>query len=135
MAIPFLAEIERLITERGSSAILRERLALANDRFVDLERKVAQLEQENARLRAAADERQRERPRQAPAEQFEEGRGGALFKRRTEGGYVLAVYCPTDREPTAAFPPKSGQFVCNRCGWFSDFEYGDLAAVISELPD
>lgn len=50
--------IERLINEHGSSTILRERIALANDKYALLESKVAALEQqvknlesENRRLR------------------------------------------------------------------------------------
>jgi hypothetical protein len=41
MAIPLLGEIERLINERGSAAIMKERLSLANDQYIALERKLA----------------------------------------------------------------------------------------------
>lgn len=44
--------LEKLITEHGSAAILKERIALANDKYAALERKVAQLSEENAQLRA-----------------------------------------------------------------------------------
>ena len=44
MTIPFLAEIERLINERGSAAILRERITLAGDKYSALERKNVELE-------------------------------------------------------------------------------------------
>lgn len=57
MAIPILGEIERLINERGSAAILKERLSLAADQYAALERKLAEseirakpLEAENQRL-------------------------------------------------------------------------------------
>jgi predicted nuclease with TOPRIM domain len=57
MGIPGLAEIERLITEHGSAAILKERLALASDQYSALEKKLTesklrnkQLQSENARL-------------------------------------------------------------------------------------
>ncbi len=39
MGIPGLSEIERLITEHGSAAILKERLALASDQYSALEKK------------------------------------------------------------------------------------------------
>ena len=52
MALPFLGEIERLINERGSAAIMRERLALANDQYVALERKLAECEARAQRLEA-----------------------------------------------------------------------------------
>lgn len=58
MAIPFLNEIERLINEHGSAAILKERLALANDQYSALEGKLAdakarvdELARDNERLR------------------------------------------------------------------------------------
>ena len=41
MAIPLLGELERLINERGSAAIMKERLSLANDQYTALERKLA----------------------------------------------------------------------------------------------
>ena len=56
MAIPFLAEIEKLITEHGSAAILRERIALANDKYATLERKVGNLESEAADLKRKVSE-------------------------------------------------------------------------------
>lgn len=50
MGIPVLAEIERLITEHGSAAILRERLGLASEQYAALEKKVAELQAEKERL-------------------------------------------------------------------------------------
>jgi len=46
----FLDGIERLINEHGSSAILRERIALANDKYAALEAKAKKLESEKADL-------------------------------------------------------------------------------------
>jgi len=42
---------EKLITEHGSAAILKERIALINDKHAELERKTARLEGENQKLR------------------------------------------------------------------------------------
>ena len=53
-------EIERLITEHGSAAILRERLALAADQYAALEKKVSELQCENETLRTQLKQRQRE---------------------------------------------------------------------------
>jgi len=44
MAIPILGEIERLINEHGSAAILKERLALASDQYSALEKKLSDSE-------------------------------------------------------------------------------------------
>ena len=51
MAIPFLSEIERLITERGSAAILRERITLINEKYSTLEQKVIDLESQVTHLK------------------------------------------------------------------------------------
>ncbi|RJP79260.1 MAG: hypothetical protein C4522_10400 [Desulfobacteraceae bacterium] len=58
MGIPFLGEIEKLINEHGSSKILQERIALANDQYAALEKELsasktreAQFETENLRLK------------------------------------------------------------------------------------
>jgi len=47
----FLDSIERLITEHGSAAILRERISLANDQYALLEKKVSDLQSENECLK------------------------------------------------------------------------------------
>lgn len=67
MGIPGLAEIERLITEHGSAVILKERLALANDKYAALEQKLAaselrekNLESENSSLRVDLEKAQDE---------------------------------------------------------------------------
>ena len=56
-----VADIERLINEHGSAAILRERLALADDQYKTLERKVVELEEKNAVLQANYDESEKQR--------------------------------------------------------------------------
>jgi len=61
MAFPFLGEIERLINEHGSAVILKERLALAADQYVALEKKISDLQTENERLRFDLDESQKQR--------------------------------------------------------------------------
>jgi hypothetical protein len=58
MAIPFLNEIEKLITEQGSAAILKECIALLGDKYTSLEQqlnganlRIQQLESENEALK------------------------------------------------------------------------------------
>lgn len=47
-----LDSIEKLITEHGSAAILRERIALANDQHAALQKKAVSLKSENAELKS-----------------------------------------------------------------------------------
>ena len=46
-----LDSIEKLITEHGSAAILRERIALANDQHAALQKKAASLDSENTQFK------------------------------------------------------------------------------------
>ena len=131
MNIPFLDQIERLINERGSSAILKERLGLVQDQFVLHKAEFAKLQQENAALRQRMDDLQRRAASQARTQEFEEHRG-ALFKRKPGGGYHHAVYCPTCRNSTFVFP-RGGPFNCT-CGWCTNFVEADLARILAELP-
>jgi hypothetical protein len=48
----FLDELEKLINEHGSAAILKERIALANDKYAALEEKIGALRAENDILRS-----------------------------------------------------------------------------------
>jgi hypothetical protein len=50
--VGLFSEIERLINEHGSAVILKERIALAEDKYAALERKVKELSDENDRLRS-----------------------------------------------------------------------------------
>jgi predicted RNase H-like nuclease (RuvC/YqgF family) len=68
MGIPLFNEIEKLINERGSANILRERLSLASDRYSALERKTLDLgqqmvvlENENSRLKAKTEQLESEK--------------------------------------------------------------------------
>lgn len=51
-----LDSFDHLINERGSAAILRERLALAADQYSTLEKENAALKEENAKLRTDNEE-------------------------------------------------------------------------------
>jgi hypothetical protein len=131
MAIPIFGEIERFITEHGSSVVLKERLSLLQDKLVLLKEEVSKLEQDNGDLKTQVAELQSKLASASHAEQFEEERG-ALFKRRAGGGYYQAVYCPRCCQSASPFPPGA-EFNCN-CGWFSSFTEGELAGVMSQLP-
>jgi cell division septum initiation protein DivIVA len=131
MAIPILSDIERWITEHGSSVILKEHLALLQAKLGALKDEVAKREKENADLKARVAQLEKQLASTAVAEQFVEERG-ALFKRRSIGGYHNAVYCPRCHNSASSFPPGE-QFNC-QCGWFSSFTERELPSVIATLP-
>lgn len=129
MAIPFLGEIERLINEHGSATILRERLQLANDRYVELEKQVAKLQEEKRELQEQVAELSAALRATQVSKEFEEEHG-ALFKRRAGGGYHRAVYCPECKRAASEF---AGEFDCS-CGWHTDLGGKTLEQVIANLP-
>jgi chromosome segregation ATPase len=61
MSVNPIALIEKAINEHGSSEILKERLALANDEFVALDRKTSELERQVGQLEAKLQREQLDR--------------------------------------------------------------------------
>jgi len=130
MAIPILGEIERFITEHGSSAVLKEWLFLLQDKIVLLKEAVSKLEQDKSNLKTQIEVLQIKLASASNAKQFREERG-ALFKRRAVGGQHQAVYCPRCRQTASPSPPGS-ELNCNY-GWFWSFTEEELASVLSQL--
>jgi len=67
--------LEKLITEHGSAAILKERIALANDKYAALERKASELEGVNIRLTRENDDL-KEKLRNYEGQTAQRGGGG-----------------------------------------------------------
>src|SRR5262245_7505836 len=124
--------IERAITERGSAAIMRERLDLIRDQAQALDNKVATLEQENTALKKGVGELEGQLAAKTAREEFVECRG-ALFKRKPMGGYHLAVYCPQCRGPMMSLIDRT-PFTCGPCKVSVSFTGHQLRAVMGELP-
>lgn len=133
MSGSLLDYFDRWIQERGSAAILRERLALAVDQTRLLEQKLAELQKENAEIKKLV-RQPHEAPPTAPSTEDFAYQRGAFFRRRPDGVYDNAVYCPRCHQSTSSFPPGSGQFVCDPCRWFSDFEAHELPSILASLP-
>lgn len=77
-------EIERLITEHGSAAILKERVALAREQNEALAKKVGQLEAEVAELKKKNGDLESKIARELKPEEFLKHRG-VLFRRFPKG--------------------------------------------------
>jgi uncharacterized protein YlxW (UPF0749 family) len=76
--------IQKAITEHGSADIMRERLLLIREQADALQKKVADLDQENANLKKAVACLERDIASKTASEEFVEHRG-ALFKRKPSG--------------------------------------------------
>jgi hypothetical protein len=126
-----LEQLDKLVTEHGSAAVLDKHLAFVKEQAQALERRVAELETENATLRKrVAELREQAVARTAQAE-FVECRG-ALFKRKPAGGFQMAVFCPKCRGPMSALMDEM-PFHCSPCKISVGFKGYQLAEVMKEL--
>lgn len=119
MGIPVLAEIERLITEHGSAAILRERLALAAEQYAALEKKIIELQAENERLNSENSKLQEQVRNLA----------SSPAQNSNPDGYVCDHCGSSNLKRTGSRPDrtfgalgaKQAVFRCNECGGESSF--------------
>jgi primosomal protein N' len=121
-----------LVNERGSSNIQRERNVFLKERYEASVEKVKELEAKNADLENENGKLTAQLKAKTTAEEFVEHRG-ALFKRKPEGGYHLAVYCPHCRKSVDS-PHGILPYCCTRDNWFADFDRRELERIIKELP-
>jgi hypothetical protein len=123
--------IERAINEHGSAAIMRERLDLIREQAQVLQKQILYLQEENSTLIKRVAELERQAATKKALEEFVECRG-ALFKRKPDGTYHQAVFCPICRAPMCSLQQMM-PYLC-RCGITVDFTGCDLRAVMAELP-
>lgn len=124
--------LDRLISERGSAAALRERLALVRDQAEVLEKKLVKLEEENRALKERLGQVEDELKAKTAGAEFVE-HWGALFKRKPAGGYHQAVFCPDCRGPMFSLQDVL-PFHCDRCKRSMNFTGHQLLEVMRDLP-
>ena len=127
-----LDAIDKLITERGSAAIMRERLDLVREQAQALEKRLAEFQTENTALKKRVAELEAQVAAKTARDEFVECRG-ALFKRKPTGGYHNAVFCPDCRGPMMSLMDEL-PFNCHKCKRSVSFTGHDLQAVMKELP-
>lgn len=129
-----LGRISGLLGKIGTSAVLREHLALAERELRLAKDKAAELEQEVFQLRQQVHATNQQLQALRPPDDFVNHRG-ALFRYEAPGRIEPVVYCPKCRTSVGAFPPDlNGIFVCEPCRWQASFLNGQLAAVIGGIP-
>lgn len=115
-----------------SVTVLKERLALIQDRLALAEKEGVSLAAENQRLTQELDAAKRQLAAHAKTKEFVEHRG-AFFRRDATGGYQAVVYCPECERATAAWP-EGEPFTCMKCGWISAFHEAQLPGILSSIP-
>jgi len=127
-----LSELERLINERGSAAILRERLALFVDKVRNLEEDRVQMQKRITTLEKECSDLRRQLESKTVTEQFVEHKG-AFFKRKPDGKYHEAVFCLTCKVPMGSMG-NVVEYTCPKCHGFVNFCGYDLDRILKELP-
>jgi hypothetical protein len=126
-----LGDLERLIIEHGSAAIMKERLALVRDQMESLEKEVADLKAKNAELEHQIARLRRQLEQATVPEEFTKHRG-VLFRRLSNGKYEEAVYCPRCKIPMVSSMGAT-PFWCSSCKMYASFNGQELHKVMSEL--
>jgi len=111
---------EKLINERGSAAVMEKRLMLIKEEAAVLERKNGEMACEVERLS------------KENAEFVEEF--GAAFKRKPDGTFHEAVYCPIHHTPASSMEGGVPYFCSDpNCGWSSNITPNTLKSTILKL--
>ena len=126
-----IENISTLITEHGSSSILKERLLLFRDQMEHLQRKHDGLHEENERLKKTVADLTTELQRKSVPNQFDEHRG-VLFKRSADGKVQPDVYCPDCRCVMTSLQGLM-PFRCSKCKFTAAFDGRELRSVIDSL--
>ena len=122
--------LDKLIVEHSSSVVADKHRDFIRAQAAALEKKVAELETENATLKKRVGQLEAELSEKTRLEEFVEHHE-ALFKRKPGGGYHTAVYCPRCKQSVSSF--HTLPYDCS-CGWSGDFNHFDLTRVMKDLP-
>lgn len=122
MKFSLLDQIEKLINEHGSAVILKERLALADDRFSDLQAEnanlanlVENLQSQNSVLSEQNEELQENLQKLESDMQFKNqfvNHGGLLWK-HFDGKFETTPYC---KKCTLPMYDADNEWICTHCG-------------------
>lgn len=120
--------IEKLITEHGSAAILSQQLSFAKDQFIQLERKVSDLQTQAGRLEAQLEREQLDHKKaredlQRLQEEYAEEiciHSTLEFRRGKRTGGKWLAFCPKCHLPASETTgnQQTRIFCTGNCGWF-----------------
>jgi hypothetical protein len=125
--------VEKSINERGSAAVMEKRLSLVKEEAAALEKKNGEMAREVERLKKENAELNRRLGAATKAEEFVE-EFGAAFKRRPDGTFHEAIYCPSHHTP-AGSPEGGFPYSCSNpnCSWVSNITPNTLKSTILKL--
>lgn len=132
--------IEKLINEHGSAKILKERLALASDKYAKLESDKNTLASEVEKLRKITEDQQIQikQLEQRLAEknhdtlEFVKIRGIKILRTGKDSFDENTAYCFHCRSPLSA-QNRMSILSCSKCGYKSSIQKRHLSCVLSEV--
>jgi hypothetical protein len=113
-----MGEINQLITEHGSSTVLRERLMLLSDQLDQLQNENVRLENLNQSLLSENDGLKKQLHQQSATERYVKLRG--MLWLVEDDHFESNPYCPNCKEVMGEFPPQTN-WVCSVCTRIFDF--------------
>jgi hypothetical protein len=128
--------LDKLVVEHGSAVVMEKHLAFIRAQAAALEKKVSELEAANSGLEKQVSHLKSELAAKTRLEEFAEHEG-ALFKRKPDGSYHAAVYCPRCKiaaGTTGSIIHRSVIPYSCGCGWVSGFPASRLDTILKELP-
>ena len=139
--------LEKLINERGSATILKERLLLVADQYAALEQALAvseakakdalsqkeHLELENLQAKEKVQALKDRLAHFVSLSEFTE-EAGALFKRHKNGEWDYTPYCPSCKTAMVA-PSRHELYRCGKksCGQFASFDGLHVGDIVSRV--
>lgn len=124
---------ERLLAAREQIITLIQRSGRQSEECTELRNTIVGLFKTNAELRDKLTELKKhlDRFEQAEIEHEFVEHSGAFFRRKPDGGFHHAVYCPKCRVPASEFADIA--FRCDSCDWHSSFSPSKLGLVIANI--
>ena len=109
--------------------ILKERLALAEDKIRALEEENRKLRDEKKKLLNINKALQGKVKEQNAESSFIED-SGVLFKIKDDGNFEKYAYCPICKQAMSMFPPGSNEMlICARCTYTAPFRPNKLSSI------
>ena len=131
-----LDQINNLITEHGSAAVLDKHNAFLKTQLEFIRDRVVELEAELTKLRAENIELEKYRAQHSKSIEFHEI-AGACFRPLPNGGFDVTPRCPICHNALSSVMPNIDKvpYSCSNksCGYEKYFP-GGMASVVAQLP-
>jgi len=118
-----------LLKDIPVSAVLKERIALAEDKIKNLEECNEKLTKDNEVLLGKNSDLLCKIERLKKEESFIED-SGVLFKIKSDGNFEHFAYCPKCKQAMSEFPPRSNEMlICAPCTYTAPFAPKELNLI------